>query len=97
MKNIFHIFLAIVLSFSALLISSDKVFATVQDLTSYTEVDPNSRIAVTANRVTATNLTRNEDAYVYKDMGIDYFAGSFRIDFQVQARQLELLTKSKEK
>src|SRR3972149_308030 len=85
MKNIFHIFLAIVLSFSALLISSDKVFATVQDLTSYTEVDPNSRIAVTANRVTATNLTRNEDAYVYKDMGIDYFAGSFRIDFQVQA------------
>lgn len=44
-----------------------------EDLTSYTEVDPNSRITITSSRVTAASLTRNEDAYVYKSFGVGYF------------------------
>jgi hypothetical protein len=49
-----------------------------EDLTTYTEVDPNSRITVTSARSTFTGLTRNEDAYVYKDFGAFYF-GDFEI------------------
>ena len=39
------------------------------DFTTFTETDPNGRITVTKRRVYFTNLTRNEDAYVYKDYG----------------------------
>ncbi|KKN78432.1 hypothetical protein LCGC14_0349640 [marine sediment metagenome] len=49
----------------------------VQDFTTYTEVDPNSRIAVSASRVTWTGITANEDAYVYRDFGVKHFAGNF--------------------
>jgi len=48
-----------------------------EDFTTYTEVDPNSRITKTADRVTWTDLTRKEDAYVYKDKGVDHFNGDF--------------------
>ena len=43
------------------------------NLLAYTEVDPNSRITVTAARATGTGVTRNEDAYVYLDKGADFF------------------------
>ena len=43
----------------------------VEDFTGYTEVDPNTRIAVIASKVTWTALAKNEDAYVYKDFGAD--------------------------
>lgn len=49
----------------------------VENFTTYTEVDPNSRVTVTATRVTATAITANEDAYVYKDAGVAHFAGNF--------------------
>jgi hypothetical protein len=42
-----------------------------EDLTKYTEVDPNSRITVTSAKATAVNLTCDEDAYVYMDFGAD--------------------------
>ena len=48
-----------------------------QDFTNFTEVDPNTRIDVTASRVTFTNLTIDEDAYVYADKGAGYFNGDF--------------------
>ena len=48
-----------------------------EDFGTYTEVDPNSRITVTTRRVTWTALAQNEDAYVYKDKGIDFFSGDF--------------------
>lgn len=48
-----------------------------EDFTTYTEVDPNSRITKTATRVTWTGLTRNEEAYVYDDKGSNFFAGNF--------------------
>lgn len=49
----------------------------IEDLSTYTETDPNSRITRTTRRVTWTGLTRNEDAYVYKDKGADHFNGNF--------------------
>ncbi|MEA3226722.1 MAG: hypothetical protein U9Q07_12300 [Planctomycetota bacterium] len=40
----------------------------LQDFTSYTEVDPNSRIVVnSATKITVTQLPRNEDSRVYYD------------------------------
>jgi hypothetical protein len=49
----------------------------VEDFTTYTEVDPNSRISKTATRTTFTALTRDEDAYVYYDYTANHFAGDF--------------------
>ncbi len=49
----------------------------IQDYTGYIEVDPNTRIAVSASRVTWTDLARNETAYVYDDFGAAFFAGDF--------------------
>lgn len=51
----------------------------VENFTTYTEVDPNSRISKTATKVTWTLLTRDEDAYVYLDKDADYFNGDFTI------------------
>ena len=59
----------------------------IEDFTTYTEVDPNAHITVTSSEVTFTGLTRGEDAYVYKDMGIDHFDGNFEhlIDITISA------------
>ena len=51
--------------------------AALQNFTTFTEVDPNTRISKTATRVTWTDITKPEDAYVYKDMTADYFDGDF--------------------
>lgn len=51
--------------------------AFIENFIGYTEVDPNSRITRTTRRVTWTDLTMNEDAYVYKDKGVDFFDGNF--------------------
>jgi len=56
----------------------------VEDFTTYTEVDPNDHITVTASKVTWTNLNRDEDAYVYKDMGVDHFDGDFEHLLEMQ-------------
>ena len=53
----------------------------VEDFTTYTEVDPNSRITVTSTRVTAAGIARDEAAYVYKDKGAAFFSGNFIHDF----------------
>jgi len=45
----------------------------LQDFTTFTEVDPNSRYAIAANVITVTGLTRNEAAYIYKDFGTGHF------------------------
>jgi hypothetical protein len=45
---------------------------TYEDFTTYTEVDPNSHITVSANSITHVSY-RNEDAYVYKDKGVNHF------------------------
>lgn len=59
--------------------------ADLEDFTGYTEADPNTRIGVTASRVTWAALTRDEDAYVYKDKTAGYFGGNFTIWFTYRA------------
>ena len=56
----------------------------LENFTTYTETDPNARIAVTASRITSTLLTRDEDAYVYADKGVNYFAGNFTHELTVR-------------
>ena len=54
-----------------------------EDFTTYTEVDPNSRISVTSSRVAVAAMPRGDVAYVYKDFGAGHFAGNFSIDFDL--------------
>jgi len=55
-----------------------------QDLTTYTEVDPNSRLTVTDSKVDVVGLLRNDgDTHVYKDLGIDYINGDYSNLFEV--------------
>lgn len=55
-----------------------------EDFTTYTEVDPNSHITKTADRITWADLIRNEDAYVYKDKGVNHFDGDFEFRFKCE-------------
>ena len=56
-----------------------------ENFTTYTEIDPNSHITVTsASKIDFAGLTRNEDAYVYKNFGADYFGNDFTINFDAQ-------------
>ena len=48
-----------------------------EDFTTYTEVDPNTHITKTASKITWAGLSAVEDAYVYKDFGVNYFNGDF--------------------
>lgn len=59
---------------------------TVEDFTTYIEVDPNNHIALTGtNKVSETSIHRNEDAYLYSDKGVNHFAGDFSHDFIMRA------------
>ncbi len=49
----------------------------VEDFSTFTELDDNSRIAVTSSRVSWAELTIGEDAHVYKDKGVNSFSGNF--------------------
>jgi len=46
------------------------------------EVDPNSRITIAAQTLTFSGLQRNENAYVYRDLGSDFYYGDFSHQFQ---------------
>lgn len=48
-----------------------------ENFQTYQEVDPNSKITITSSRISWTNINSNEDAYVYYDKGVDYFAADF--------------------
>lgn len=59
-----------------------------EDLSTYTEVDPNSHISATSSRMTGTAINRNETAYAYYDKGADYF-DALDIDFDIKATNLD--------
>jgi hypothetical protein len=59
--------------------------AATQDFSTYTEVDPNSHLSVSAYQVTFSHINRDEFAGVYKDFGEDYFSGDFQVDFTVKS------------
>ena len=75
-----------VIELGALPLNSSYIFKnftwdpTDQYFTTYQEVDPNEHISKSANRVTFTELNRDEDAYVYRDYGVSYFT-DFTHDF----------------
>lgn len=50
---------------------------TTENLTTFTEVDPNNRFTVTATKVDVSALERAEDAYVYDDKGVAHFNDDF--------------------
>lgn len=55
-----------------------------QDLENdWTEVDAHAGLLVEGNKVTCTELTANEDSYLYRDFGVDYFNGDFEMQFEV--------------
>jgi len=58
--------------------SCDSTTFVEAGLTDFTEVDPNSHLAVVDSAVWWNGLARNEDAYVYKDKGVDFFDGNFK-------------------
>ena len=61
-----------------------------EDYTTYTKVDPNSRFSVSANQITVTDITKNEDAYISKDFGENYFDDTTEINFDGEITSSEL-------
>jgi hypothetical protein len=60
------------------------------DFTTFTEVDPDSKITKTADKITWSNLkSRGDPAYVYKDMGENFFDGDFEHRFQFYFSRLD--------
>jgi len=54
-----------------------------EDLESYyTEYDPDGKIVVSRRAITITDLTNDNKAYVYRDMGVDFFDGDFTHHFE---------------
>lgn len=56
---------------------------TIEDLTTYTEVDPNNHLSATATRASGNNVRRNETCYQYYDKGTDFF-NELNIDFTIR-------------
>ena len=56
----------------------------VVDFTTFTEVDPAGDISITSTKITSTANDTQNNAYVYKDMGVDHFNGDFTHYFEVQ-------------
>jgi len=55
-----------------------------EDFTTYTEVDPNNKITITSTKVSWASYNNAEEAYVYKDYGVDHFDGDFTHQFICQ-------------
>lgn len=56
--------------------------ATVEDLTTYTEVDPNTHLTIRGTGSSYHESYQNEDCYLYKDFGTDNFS-DFTHDFKM--------------
>jgi len=53
-----------------------------EDLTTFTESDPNNRLSYTTTRVTFTSLQRGDDSYAYKDYTASHF-GDYTHDCEI--------------
>ncbi len=59
-------------------------FSENEDFTTYTELDPNNHITIFGTNHVDATITRNEDAYLYKDKGAGYFEDfEHKVDFKV--------------
>ena len=54
-----------------------------EDLTTWTEVDGGSDLAVTTSKVAVTDQPMNVDNYVHKDCGVDASGATFDIDWKL--------------
>ena len=54
----------------------------LQDFTTYTAVDQNSDLTITANKIEYDTMRRDADTYVVKDFGADFFDGDFEVHFE---------------
>ena len=88
-NKFFRVFLAAILSFSALFMTAQSAFGADQDFTTYDEVDnPSDRFEVTGSRVAWDGWQRTEDIRVYKDFGENYFAGGLNSEFTLVINEL---------
>ena len=60
-----------------------------EKFTKYVETDPNARFTVIEKKITVTGLTRNEDAYIYRDFGPDYFDSDFEHQVAVKVTAID--------
>lgn len=66
-----------------------------EDFTTYTEVDPNTRLTQIAARSSYTGLKRGDgDTYLYKDYGAGYFGLSETIEFTHEITDLDSTSSS---
>ena len=55
----------------------------IEDLSTYTEVDAESNLVVTTSKVVVTDMhTEHVDTYLYKDFTASYFGTNFEVDFE---------------
>jgi len=54
----------------------------IENFTTYTEVDANGHLTVAAAKATALQVGRNEEVYLYKDFGANYF-NALNINFEI--------------
>lgn len=55
---------------------------TIEDFTTYVEVDGNERLTVTAIKAEGANVPRTENVLLYKDFGVDYF-NALHVEFEI--------------
>lgn len=59
-----------------------------ENFTAYTEVDTNNKITVLEDRIEFIQLRRDDEGYVYRDFGVDFW-GDFQVDFTVVINDTE--------
>ena len=62
---------------------------TFENFTTYTEVDPDGVITVSASRVTEAGMKRNMHDYIYADKGVNHFSGDFAHLFTFKSAKKE--------
>lgn len=87
-KRIRALLILFLFFFSLIPMLSPSVSATVEDFTAFTEVDTDNIWTNTSTRVTVTNADRNQEDYVYKDYGTDYFGSSWEHKFTIKINSI---------
>jgi len=69
--------------------STEPVVVTSEDLTTYTQVDPEDNLATTADKLTVTNIhPEHTTTYLYYDFGANYFKKDFEIRFALKVTDM---------
>lgn len=65
--------------------------ANTEDLTTYTEVDPESNFTVTPTKLTVADIhPEHTETYLYYDFGVEYFKRNFEIRFALKVSSIWL-------